>query len=40
MGAMVGQIPFLDTNVLLMAIEVLRPLHWEAQSIPLKAGQL
>lgn len=39
MGAMVGEILFLDTNVLLTATDVLRPSHLEAQRIFSKAGQ-
>lgn len=39
MDAMVGEILFLDTNVLLTATDVLRPLHLEAQRIFSKAGQ-
>ena len=36
---MVGEILFLDTNVLLTATDVLRPLHLEAQRIFSKTGQ-
>ena len=36
---MVGEILFLDTNVLLTATDVLRPLHLEVQRIFSKTGQ-
>ena len=39
MDAMVGEILFVDTNVLLTATDVLRPLHLEAQRIFSKASQ-
>ena len=39
MDAKVGEILFLDTNVLLTATDVLRPLHLEAQRIFSKAGR-
>ena len=39
MDAMVGEILFVDTNVLLTATDVLRPSHLEAQRIFSKANQ-
>lgn len=39
MDAMVGEILFVDTNVLLTATDVLRPSHLEAQRIFSKASQ-
>ena len=39
MDAMVGEILFIDTNVLLTATDVLRPSHQEAQRIFSKASQ-
>lgn len=39
MDAMVGEILFVDTNVLLTATDVLRPSYLQAQRIFSKAGQ-